>query len=382
MDGWVEGRVPDIHPSIHPKSHCFWSCYGTFLGSAGEVMNNEKIRCAIIGYGTTFNWGWMHARWIKAVDELSLVAICDKNPECTEQARSDFPEVDIYIDMREMLNRDDIDMVSVVTHHNTHALLAIECLNSGKHVVVEKPMCISIAEATDMIKAAEKANRTLAVFHNRRHDGNVRAIKEVIEGGLIGDVFHVELSACGYGRPGDWWRSRKEISGGALYDWGSHAIDWVLSMIPSKIAQVTGFFHKLVWRDVSNEDQARAIILFENGAVADIMQSSTAYIGKPLWYILGTKGGIVDTGKDAIKGYTKDLIGPSGGSFKLVTSEGEREVKYKESDWITYYVDLANHLLRGAPVPVSGEDGRRVITVLETAEKSAKSGRSEDVPYQ
>jgi predicted dehydrogenase len=66
----------------------------------------------------------------------------------------------------------------------------------------------------------------------------------------------------------------------------------------------------------------------------------------------------------------------------MVTSEGEMEVNYKESDWITYYVDMANHLLRGAPVPVSGEDGRRVITVLETAEKSAKSGHSEDVPYQ
>ena len=324
----------------------------------------------------------MHARWIKGVDDLCLVAICDKNPARTERAKNDFPEVDTYTDMRQMLAREDIDMVSVVTHHNTHAPIAIECLKAGKHVIVEKPMCISIAEATDMIERAKRANRTLAVFHNRRHDGNVRAIKEVIEQGLIGDVFHIELAACSYGRPGDWWRSQKEISGGALYDWGSHAIDWVLHITPSKMVQVAGFFHKLLWHDVSNEDQARAIITFENGVVADIMQSSTAYIGKPLWYILGAKGGIADTGKDAIKGYTKDLIGPSGGSFKLVTSEGEREVKYKESDWITYYVDMANHLLRGAPVPVSGQDGRRVITVLETAEKSAKSGRSEEVPYQ
>jgi predicted dehydrogenase len=88
-----------------------------------------------------------------------------------------------------------------------------------------------------------------------------------------------------------------------------------------------------------------------------------------------------DTGRDAIKGYVNDLVGPPGGSFKMMTSAGETEVRYKESDWLTYYVDMANHLLRGAPVPVSGEDGRRVITVLETAEKSAKSGRSEDVPF-
>ncbi|MFC1712060.1 Gfo/Idh/MocA family protein [Candidatus Poribacteria bacterium] len=346
------------------------------------MSNDRKIRCGIIGYGTTFNFGWMHAKWIKGVEDLDLVAICDKDTGRAAKAKEDFPETDIHTDMREILSRDDVDMVSVVTPHNTHASIVIECLKARKHTVVDKPMCISIAEATEMIETAEKHDRTLAVFHNRRHDGNVRAIKESVEQGLIGDVFHIELSACGHGGPGDWWRSRKEISGGALYDWGAHAIDWVLSIIPSRMAQVTGFFHKLVWHGASNEDQTRAIILFENGAVADIMQSSIAYVGKPLWRILGTKGAILDSGKGAIEGYTQDLIGPSGGSFELVNADGEKEVEYKESDWITYYVDMANHLLRGAPVPVSGEDGRRVITVLETAEKSSRSGHSEDVPYR
>ena len=95
-----------------------------------------------------------------------------------------------------------------------------------------------------------------------------------------------------------------------------------------------------------------------------------------------TMGGMGDPGGGAIGVYKHDLIGPSGGSFKLITAEGEKEIRYKESDWVTYYVDMADHLLRGAPVPVSGENGRRVITVLETAEKSSKTGRSEDVPYQ
>lgn len=350
-------------------------------------MRDQKLGCAIIGYGPVFNWGWMHARWIKAVEELELTAICDKNPVRAAKAKNAFPEVDTYTDMREMLCRDDIDMVSVVTPHNTHASIVIECLKEGKHTVVEKPMCIRVAEATEMIETARCANRTLAVFHNRRHDGNVRAIKEIIDQGLIGDVFHIELTVCSYGpsynygRPGDPWRADKKISGGALYDWGARAVDWVLSMIPSRMVQVTGLFHKLVWHEVSNEDQTRAIIRFENCAVADTMQSRIACAGKPLWHILGTKGAIVDTGRGAIKGYGEELIGPPGGSFRMHTSEGEREVRYKESDSITFYMDMATHLKRGTPVPVSGEDGRRVIAVLETAEKSAKSGHSENVPY-
>jgi len=249
-------------------------------------------------------------------------------------------------------------------------------------------MCLSVAEATEMIETAKKVDRTLAVFHNRRHDGNVRAIRKITDQGIIGDVFHLEIAACGYGpgfdrgRPDRSWRARKEVSGGALYDWGAHAIDWILSMVPSRVAQVAGFFHKRVWHEISNEDQTQAIIRFENGCVAEILQSHIAFLGKPyLWYILGTRGAIADTGRDAIKGYCQELNGPSGGSFRLRTAEGEREVPYEESDWATYYADLADHLLRGDPVPVSGEEGRRVIAVLETAEKSARSGRSEPVPY-
>jgi predicted dehydrogenase len=149
------------------------------------------------------------------------------------------------------------------------------------------------------------------------------------------------------------------------------------------MTQVTGFFHKLVHHESSNEDQTRAIIRFENGCVAETMQSRVAFLGRPyLWLVLGTKGAILDTGRDAIKGYCQELNGPSGGSLTLRTAEGSKTIPYKESDWATHYRDLADHLLRGAPVPVSGEDGRRVITVLETAEKSSKSGKSEEVPFR
>jgi predicted dehydrogenase len=143
----------------------------------------------------------------------------------------------------------------------------------------------------------------------------------------------------------------------------------------------------MVWKDFDIEDQTRAIMLFDNGTVADVTFSHIAAIGKPLWRILGTKGAIVDTGNGAIQGYLHEITGPAGGSFQMVTIEevGERKettVSYKESDWLTYYIETADHLLRGGPVPVTGEDGRRTIAVLESAERSARSGRTEMVEYE
>lgn len=341
----------------------------------------QRVRTAVLGYGPTFNFGRMHALWISAVPEMELVAICDKDPECAARAREEFGSIEVIEDLDVLLAREDIDLIAVVTQHNTHRPLVVRCLEAGKHVVVDKPMCLNLEEADAMIAAAQAAGKTLAVFHNRRHDGNVRAIRELIEQGRLGQVFHIELSAQGYGRPGDAWRNRKEVSGGLFYDWGSHAIDWVLSMVPSRMKQITGFYHKLLWTESSNEDQTQALILFENGTVADISQSSIALAGRPLWRILGTKGAIVDTGAGAIEGYCKEVVGPSGGSLTFITESGQETIPYKESDWVTYYVELAAHLLRGEPVPVSAEDGRRVITVLRTAEESSRLGKSLDPPY-
>jgi predicted dehydrogenase len=317
---------------------------------------------------------------------MELVAICDRDADCAAKAARDFPGVAIHRDLAEMLRRDDLDLVTIVTPHNTHARLAVECLQAGKHVVVEKPMCVTLAEADSMVGAARLAGRTLAVYHNRRHDGNVRLIHELAKSGALGEVFHIEVCAMGYGPgsyggPDDAWRASKAISGGGLYDWGAHAVDWVLSMVDSPMVEVTGFFHRFGDEDVSNEDHTRAIIRFANGCAAEICYSRAALVGKPLWYVLGTRGAIVDSGVGAIEGYLEVLNGPSGGSLTLHTPEGEQTLPYKESDWSTYYQDLADHLLRGAPVPVSGEDGRRVITVLQAAEKSSASGHSEPVPY-
>lgn len=334
-------------------------------------MSERKIRCAVVGYGGAFNMGKAHAQWMNDTGRMETVAACDLDPSRTAEAEKDFPGIRTYTDFDDLLARDNAELVVIITPHNTHAPLALKALNAGKHVVLEKPMCITVGEATSMIEAARKSGVTLTTFHNRRHDGDFMAIREVIEKGLIGEVFHIEAFIGGYGHPRYWWRSDKCISGGCMYDWGAHFIDWILQLIPEPMESVTGFFHKRVWDDVTNEDQTQAIIRFKNGATADLQVSSIARLGKPKFRILGTKGAIIDEWK---------------GTFKLATEvEGipvETEVKYKESTWPEYYKNLAEHLLDGAPLEVAPESSRRVIAVIETAEKSSKSGRTEPVPME
>lgn len=346
----------------------------------------DQIGCAVIGYGAMHNFGWAHAAWISATPELRLVGVCDRDPARTAAASEAFPGVRTYGEVDELWADPEVQLVSVVTPHFTHCPLTVAALEAGKHVVVEKAMCLDVAEATAMVDAARNAGRMLAVHHNRRRDGNYRRIKGLVAAGAIGDVFHIELTAGGYYEPLLGWYGEKATSGGGFFYWGPHAIDWVLDLVPAPVTGVNGFFHKLVWHDMTNDDQTRAVIRFANGCVADVTWSTIAAVGKPLWRILGTKGGILDSGVNANPYYERRLRGPSGGSLTMVTygDEGRREqrVPYLDCDWPTYWQQVADHLLRGGPVPVSGEFGRRVIGVLKAAEQSSLSGQTEIVPYE
>lgn len=339
---------------------------------ASGVKKREPVNCAVIGYGPACNMGKLHLDLVKTIPGLRVFAACDANPERMEIAKKDFPGIKTYTDYKKLLKDKEVELITVIVPHNIHAPIAMDCLDAGKNVIVEKPMCLTVKEATEMIRVAKKNEVMLSVFHNRRWDGDYLAIEEVVKKGIIGNVFHIEIFGGGYCHPGFQWRSDKAISGGAFYDWGAHLIYYVLGLIPAKIKNVTGFFHKRVWHAVTNEDQTQAIIRFENGVYADVQISYIAAIKKPRWRILGEKGGIIDEGDK--------------GSFRVSTSiqgvSTEMEVKYKPFQWGNYYINIADHLIFGDQLEITPESARRVIGVMEAAEKSSKNGEAQVVPYE
>ncbi len=325
----------------------------------------RQIRCAIVGYGPLFDMGKYHADFINSTAGMKTVAVCDTAKERLVAAEEELPGVATYEKLSDMLRDSDFDLGVIITPHNTHAKLAIQCLNAGKHVVVEKPMCVSAREASAMLQASKENKVMLSVFHNRRWDADYLTICDVLRQGLIGEIFEVDCYMGGWRPPRGWWRDDKKISGGAFFDWGAHMLDWVLQLVDKPIIDVSGFFHKRVWKQKSNEDQVRAIIRFEDNVQADVTISSISRIGRSKWRIVGDRGAIeAQSGGEAITVVTD--IGGLETKMEVPNLPAARE---------EYYKNISNHLRKGEELVCKPEQSAMTIAVMDAAEKSAKSGR-------
>ena len=336
---------------------------------------SKDIRCGVIGYGGAFNMGRAHASYIQATDGLVLTSICDISPERTAAALADFPGIATYNAVEELLASPDVDLAVIVLPHNLHAAVSIQCSQAGKHVVVEKPMCVTVEEANAMIAAARAADKMLSVFHNRRQDGDYRTLRRlIVDEKIIGDVFSVEIFSGNFSAQNpQWWRSSKKISGGYFYDWGAHFLDWMFGIVPGKVTDVSGYYQKRLWHDVTNEDQVQAVLRFDTGCVVNVTMSSIAHATKPKWWILGEKGALVDRG-----GYFEIT-----GDFKAAGHTATLKVPYNhDSEWQTYYANIADHLNNGAELNVKPEQARRIIAVLEGSEKASQTGHSVSLPTE
>jgi len=334
----------------------------------GEVAHEGEIHCGILGYGGAFNMGRSHAGWIDAQPGLRTVAMCDVDPQRVAVAKDELPTLDgYYTDGDDLLAHEGLDLVVVILPHNLHAPLALKCLKAGKHVILEKPMCVTVDEANALIEAARERDLMLSVFHNRRWDGDYQTIMQLLARGAIGEVFHIEAGIGGYRHPGFWWRSDKAVSGGVLYDWGAHFVDWMLNLVPSPVAQVMGDLQKRVWHAVTNADHGEIIIRWENGVTASFWTSSIAASVRPKWRILGTQGAIE---------------APWSGPLQVTSMangmrhEGTVDVTLPGYGAEPYYRNVADHLLFGEALEVTPESARRVIAVIQAAEESARLGRS------
>jgi predicted dehydrogenase len=341
------------------------------------------VRVGLLGYGAI---GHEHSRAVRAVDGLTLTAVCDTSQERLDVATAAAPGVAATTSAEALLEHDDVDLVVVSTPPSSHAHWALRAIASGKHVVLEKPFAIRTAEADEVLAAAERAGLLAVVYQNRRFDPDHLAVRRIIERGDIGEVFHVETFVGGYGHPCNLWHSDEEVSGGAFYDWGSHLLDQVLDLIPTPIDHVTAAAHKRQWFDVTNADHSRVTIRFTDGVEAEFTHSDLAAALKPRWYVLGTRGAIVGrwrseriVARSDIGTLVEDRLAPADSppALELHAADGSiTQLATPPGPAYPFHRELADRLLFGLPMSVTGEQSRRVLSVMEAASRSAAdSGR-------
>ncbi len=342
----------------------------------------------VVGYGPFGAMGYLHGLAATETDGLALVAAADPVRERIVAARVDFPDLVAHDSADALADDDAVDIAIIATPPVLHAELAIQLLRAGKHVVIEKPMCLHPDDADAIIATAAEYDRVVTVHQSRRWDRDWLALRHVVDQGEIGEVFNVETFVGGFEHPCRAWHSEESVSGGAIYDWGSHHVDWILQLFGSSPARVLCSAHTRVWDDTTNADQLSLWMQWPDGREATFRQSDVCAIRRPKFHVQGTQG--------TIEGHYRPLVAdrvvPGRGHVSDVSHHAEAPVDLQVATYHGsfgvrtstlppapspgwgFHRNLADHLLLGEPLAVRPEESRDVVAVLEAGHRSGANG--------
>ena len=239
----------------------------------------KRLRIGIIGCGGIANG--KHMPSLKAINRVDMVAFCDIIREKAEKAAAEYgtPDAKVYTDYKELLNDKTIDVVHVCTPNRSHADISIDALNAGKHVMCEKPMAKTAADARRMVEAAKKSGKKLTIGYQHRHKPESTYLKSVIERGDLGDIYYAKAFAIRRRGTPNWgvFLNEYEQGGGPLIDIGTHSLDLTLYLMNNyKPRMVVGTSYKKLedpscgnpWGACEHgmEDAAFGFIVMEDGA--------------------------------------------------------------------------------------------------------------------
>lgn len=251
----------------------------------------KTYRFALIGCGVISE---THAKEIEAIENATLVAVVDPDEEKARTLAVRFG-ADMYLDYKELLKRDDIDIVNILTPSGTHAAIAMEAALAGKHIITEKPMDVTIEKAKSMIKTCREADVKLAVISQHRFDPSAIEVKNAIDEGNLGNLV-LGQAAINWYRSQEYydsgeWRGTWDLDGGgALMNQGIHTID-LLQYFMGPVVKVEARTATLAHERIEVEDVAVATVTFENGALGTIVGTTSAYPGlSARLEIFGTEG--------------------------------------------------------------------------------------------
>jgi predicted dehydrogenase len=354
----------------------------------------EKLKVGIVGCGGIANG--KHLPAMKRNGNFEFIAFCDLIEERAQKAKAEYgtEASNVYTDYKEMLEKEkDIVAVYVLTPNREHSFISIDALNAGKHVMCEKPMAKTYAEAKKMVEAAKKNNKILNIGYQNRYRPDSTYVKAACENGELGDIYYGKAHAVRRRAVPTWgvFLNEEEQGGGPLIDIGTHALDLTLWMMNNyEPESVLGsVYHKLgdqrnsgnAWGDwdpdkFTVEDSAFGFIRMKNGATINLEASwalNTLDVDEAKTSLCGTKAGIdmkdgvrVNCVKHGRQVVEKPDLNAGGVAFFDGVEEQESDIEQR-----TFY----NAVLNGGEQVVKPEQALVVTQILEAIYKSAETGK-------
>ena len=344
----------------------------------------KKLSFAIIGCGRISH------KHIEALannfTEADLVSVCDIVPEKMDKDVEEYydfmkqrginldKKINKYTDYKEMLKREDIDVVSVCTESGHHAAHALYCLNAGKHVLVEKPMALSLNDADKMIKLSREKNLKLGICHQNRFNSPIQKLRRAVEEGRFGRIINGTARIL-WNRNDDYykqapWRGTKALDGGTLMNQCIHNIDLLQWMMGSEVERIhceRGTF----LRNIEMEDFGAILIRFKNGSIG-IVEGSACVYPKNLeetLSIFGEKGTVVIGGLAVNKIKTWQFADERDYDKEDENTEIDSVYGRGHTPLYKNFIDAVNE--NKEPL-INGEEGRKALKIILEAYEVCK----------
>ncbi|WP_142412984.1 Gfo/Idh/MocA family protein [Hathewaya massiliensis] len=351
------------------------------------------LKFAIIGCGRI---SYKHVEAIVSnKEEAVLVSVCDvveekaieKKNQYIEEMGKEY-EVSVYTDYKEMLQKEDIDVICIATESGYHPDIAIYCMEHKKHVIVEKPMALSIEDADRMIACSKENGVKLCVSHQNRFNKPIQQLRTAVEKNRFGRVINGTARILWNRNMGYYtqapWRGTWELDGGTLMNQCIHNIDLLQWMMGGEIDTVYAQCDTFL-RDIEAEDFGAIIIRFKNGAIG-IIEGSACVYPKNLEETLSIFG---ESGTVCIGGLAVNKI--ETWRFKDETEGEEASIlAAQEGDPDTVYgfghnplfKDMIDSIKENKEPLVSGEEGKKGMAIILAAYKSRLTGEPVKFPLE
>lgn len=338
---------------------------------------HKIITTGIIGFGLSGRV--FHAPFLHTHPGFRIRKIVERN---STLSKSIYPYIDIASDYQQLIDDKELELIVIAVPNVFHFQMVRDCLEAGKHVVVEKPFAPSSAEARELIRISEETNRKIFVYHNRRWDGDFKTLQKIVKEGLVGEIkeFETHFDRFTPVRTRAAWRDEPIPASGVLYDLGPHLIDQAVTLFgePEEIYADIRF-----QRENTIVDDYFHIELHYQGFKAILKAGVFVKETGPRYILHGSKGSFVKYGIDPQEAMLKKGMMPEGDEwgkddpqfYGLLNSEINNlhlrgRIATEPGNYHSFYQNVYDVLVNNQIMEVTAHQAETVISIIEHAFKS------------